>query len=93
MSATVQTRVVDIDRLIPRVVSKDREENDVKLLLPWVYKQINVARGTDLFDWPDGIMNFASCSRSSSLTRLLLPTKHIAPLALQHPEGRLCCPE
>ncbi|EHA18368.1 hypothetical protein ASPNIDRAFT_38025 [Aspergillus niger ATCC 1015] len=48
MSATVQTRVVDIDRLIPRVVKKD-----VKLLLPWVYNQVNVARGAHLFDWPD----------------------------------------
>lgn len=76
MSATVQTRVVGLDQLIPRVVSKDREgicsspppqttatdqqlliysniEKDVEILLPWVYDQANIARGTHLFDWPD----------------------------------------
>ncbi|GAA83132.1 hypothetical protein AKAW_01247 [Aspergillus luchuensis IFO 4308] len=48
MSATVQTRVVGLDQLIPRVVKKD-----VEILLPWVYDQANIARGTHLFDWPD----------------------------------------
>ncbi|PYH35142.1 uncharacterized protein BO87DRAFT_434791 [Aspergillus neoniger CBS 115656] len=45
MSATVQTRVVDLDQLIPRVVKKDIEN-----LIPWVYSHSNIADEDDQYD-------------------------------------------
>ncbi|OJZ88688.1 hypothetical protein ASPFODRAFT_130951 [Aspergillus luchuensis CBS 106.47] len=47
MSATVQTRVVDLDQLIPRVVKKDIEN-----LIPWVYRHSNITNRDDQYDWP-----------------------------------------
>ncbi|RAL03878.1 uncharacterized protein BO80DRAFT_273401 [Aspergillus ibericus CBS 121593] len=54
MSATIHSRVVDVDRLIPRVVSHDREERDVENLLPWIFKHTEIAEEEYLEDWPDG---------------------------------------
>ncbi|XRM40877.1 hypothetical protein ABZX51_004179 [Aspergillus tubingensis] len=50
MSATVQTRVVDLDELIPRVVSQDLEEKDIENLIPWVYSHSNIADEDDQYD-------------------------------------------
>ncbi|GLA65550.1 hypothetical protein AtubIFM54640_007733 [Aspergillus tubingensis] len=53
MSATVQTRVVDLDQLLPRILSQDlEEEKDIENLIPWVYRHSNIADEDDQYDWP-----------------------------------------
>ncbi|OJJ73351.1 hypothetical protein ASPBRDRAFT_670667 [Aspergillus brasiliensis CBS 101740] len=46
MSATIQTRVVPLDQLIPLVTKKD-----IEILTPRIYQQSNTVTSTQLYDW------------------------------------------
>ncbi|RAK81449.1 uncharacterized protein BO72DRAFT_474623 [Aspergillus fijiensis CBS 313.89] len=53
MSATILSRIVSLDTLIPRVVDIGREERDVETLTPWVFKHTNIAQEDCLDSWPN----------------------------------------
>ncbi|BCR85706.1 uncharacterized protein ACHE_21164A [Aspergillus chevalieri] len=56
MSTTIQSRIVDLDGLIPRIIDIERED-DVENLIPWVFQHIDNAQGIDPENWPDGERN------------------------------------
>ncbi|KAE8151842.1 hypothetical protein BDV25DRAFT_138440 [Aspergillus avenaceus] len=51
MAATVHSRIVDLDELIPRPADTKREDKDVQDLIPWVFQEHNVARMDCMQDW------------------------------------------
>ncbi|RAH68460.1 uncharacterized protein BO66DRAFT_421533 [Aspergillus aculeatinus CBS 121060] len=53
MSATILSRIVSLDALIPRVVDVGREERDVESLTPWVFQHTKIAQEDCLDSWPD----------------------------------------
>ncbi|GKZ49344.1 hypothetical protein AbraIFM66951_001748 [Aspergillus brasiliensis] len=45
MSIVINSEVVELDSLVPRVVDCEREDEDVEKFIPWIF------RHTDLVDW------------------------------------------
>ncbi|PYH91027.1 hypothetical protein BO71DRAFT_360244 [Aspergillus ellipticus CBS 707.79] len=53
MSATIRTRIVQLDELIPTSSNNEREEKDVERLVPWVFRQADTAEEDCIDHWPD----------------------------------------
>ncbi|PWY95616.1 hypothetical protein BO94DRAFT_620026 [Aspergillus sclerotioniger CBS 115572] len=52
MSVIISSEIVKYDRLIPRTVEPEREDEDVEALVPWVFQNASFATEHCILDWP-----------------------------------------
>ncbi|PLB48046.1 hypothetical protein P170DRAFT_204622 [Aspergillus steynii IBT 23096] len=58
MSVTIRSEIVDLDGLIPRAVGKEYEDMDVAGLIPWVFRNSDVATKECTGKWPQDELSF-----------------------------------
>ncbi|OOF97274.1 hypothetical protein ASPCADRAFT_206090 [Aspergillus carbonarius ITEM 5010] len=58
MSVIINSEIVEYDRLIPRTIAPEREDEDVEALIPWVFQYGSVSEEHCILDWPREESNF-----------------------------------
>ncbi|PGH20430.1 hypothetical protein AJ80_03576 [Polytolypa hystricis UAMH7299] len=59
-TATIHARIVDLDELIPRVINAEQEDRDVEKLMPWAFRDGDIAPYNCETFWPAGRNRFRS---------------------------------
>ncbi|KAI9932719.1 hypothetical protein AWENTII_004958 [Aspergillus wentii] len=60
MSATILSRIVGLDELIPRPVDIEREDKDVEASIPWIFQHASTAGEDSVSNWPGDMPKFSN---------------------------------
>ncbi|KAK2813302.1 hypothetical protein FQN50_000617 [Emmonsiellopsis sp. PD_5] len=59
-TATIHSQIVDLDELIPRAIDAEQEDSDVEKLMPWAFRDSDIAPYNCETFWPAGQTRFKS---------------------------------
>ncbi|KAK2745622.1 hypothetical protein FQN55_006113, partial [Onygenales sp. PD_40] len=59
-TATIHSKIVDLDELIPRAIDAEQEDSDVEKLMPWAFRDSDIAPYNCETFWPAGQTRFKS---------------------------------